>query len=149
MKFLYYLITINVLFSGFNAGAEYRPPLAPPSSLALSMDEMILHFKIFIIADIFKKISRSGSSSEQKFFNLTDIELDVLFRNEMEKQSFIKHNEKLEFFFLNRELYIHLEGQYCRYYTLEVLPEEFEFKILSLTEEQFDAFLKQKRKAMR
>lgn len=145
MKYLNYIIIAGVFLCGASAQAEYKPPLAPPSSLALSLDEMILHFKIFIIADIFKKISRSGSSDEQKFLTLTDFELDALFRNEIKKQAFFQNTEKMEFFFLHKELYIHLEDQYCKYFTLEVLPEEFEFKILSLTKDQYNDFLTQKK----
>ena len=111
--------------------AEEKPPLAPPSHISLSFEEMILHFRVFILSDMFQRIS-GPSSGEEKFFRLTDVELDFLFRKSVEKEPLLKDLERFRYCFVNRELCLNLEKQYFRCYRLEVFPEEYEFRIETL-----------------
>ncbi len=111
--------------------AEEKPPLAPPSHISLGFEEMILHFRVFILSDMFQRIS-APASGEEKFFRLTDVELDFLFRKSVEKEPLLRELEKFRYCFVNRELYLNLENQYFRCYRLEVFPGEYEFRVEGL-----------------
>lgn len=116
--------------------ADQKIPLAPPSSVVLSLDEMILHFKIFIISDLFKKISNPKDINLENSFQLNDIEMDVLISKAIKKETMLTNN-KLELFFLKSELYIHLEDKFFKCFRLEVLPEQFDYQIEPITEKYF------------
>jgi hypothetical protein len=117
--------------------AKEHPPLAPPSTLALGMEDMILHFKIFVIADMFQKITASGGRKPHVFFELTDVELDILLKDAMEQSPLLRKTRVLEVFFHHKKLYIHMEDRFFRCYRLEVLPGKFEFKTEPIRPEEF------------
>ncbi|EKD26408.1 MAG: hypothetical protein ACD_79C01217G0001, partial [uncultured bacterium] len=119
-------------------------PLAPPSRLALSLDDMLLHFKIFVVADLYQKILIKEPAMPQGTFNLSDIELDELMNEAIKKSPLLNNVSSLKVFFLNQNLYIGLEKTFFRTYLLEVLPLLFEFKIEPINNELFIASLEQK-----
>ena len=130
-RVLNFLFAFGLAFIMTGISAEEKPPLAPPSHISLSFEEMILHFRVFILSDMFQRISRP-SSGEEKFFRLTDVELDFLFKKSVEKEPLLQDLKKFRYCFVNRELCLNLEDQYFRCYRLEVFPEEYEFKIEKL-----------------
>lgn len=131
------LLAFVLAFILTGISAEEGPPLAPPSHISLSFEEMILHFRVFILSDMFQRISGPSSGGE-KFFRLTDVELDFLFRKSVEKEPLLQDLEKFRYCFVNRELYLNLENQYFRCYRLEVFPEEYEFRIETLKPDIFE-----------
>lgn len=139
-------LALLFLALGFPSFAEEHPPLAPPSSLALSMEDMILHFKIFVIADLFRKISGTGIEEKGNFFELTDVELNLLLNEAARKEPMLQNIKNLNLFFLNRELYMNLENKYYKCFRLEVLPEEFEFRIESVQPASFKASMAAQKK---
>ena len=132
------LISINAgLRTGF---ATEPPPLAPPSSIAMSLEDLILHFKVFVIVDLFQKIASRQSSEGQDFFALTDVELEILMKEFMAEAPLLQESLVLEIFFCQQILYIHLDATFFRCYRLEVLPGEFEFKTEKISDSVYKEF---------
>lgn len=139
------LLAVGFAFVIMGLSAEEKTPLAPPSHISLSFEEMILHFRVFILSDMFQRIS-APSSGEEKFFRLTDMELDFLFRKSVEKEPLLQDLERFRYCFVNRELFLNLENQYFRCFRLEVFPEQYEFRIEALDSGIFEENYKNKGK---
>ena len=107
---------------------ENHELLKQDSGLCCALEDLILHFKIFVIVDLFQKIVSKQSSKGQDFFMLTDVELEVLLKEFMSEEPLLQQSQILEVFFCQQILYIHLDTTFLRCYRLEVLPGEFEFK---------------------
>ncbi|MBN2144711.1 MAG: hypothetical protein JW774_08825 [Candidatus Aureabacteria bacterium] len=121
---------------------QHGPPLAPPSSIVLSSEELLLHFKVFIIADLFQRIVSRQALSHHDFFELTDIELEILLNESIRQEPLVSDSKTLQYYFKEHELFIHLESAFFRCYRLEVLPGQFEYKTESITSSDFKLFSK-------
>lgn len=146
MKFkniIFNIICIFVLSSlDLNIFArEGNPPLAPPSKLALSLDEMILHFKVFVIADIYQRIISLKGESLEDSFTFNDLELNILINDAISKAPLLSQTKPLEVFFLNQNLYIHLENTYFLCYLLEVIPGHFDLKTEPISEGEYNKII--------
>lgn len=134
-KKVFILFCFLFMFS-FNIAAEKHPPLAPSSPLTFSAKEMILHFKLFIIVDIFRTITNK-KHDQHDFFALTDLELNTFINESMQESAILSNTANLKVYFLNHKLYIQIEDSFFRCIQLEVLPGQFDFKIERLSLEQF------------
>ena len=135
-----------LIFCAHPCFAVERPPLAPPSIIAMSREDLILHFKIFIIVDLFQKIVSKQSSEGHDFFALTDTDLEVLMKQFMAEAPLFQEVEKPEVFFCQQILYIQMDSIFLRCYRLEVLPREFEFKTEKISDLIYQEFYAKKGK---
>jgi hypothetical protein len=130
-------------YAAFSFSAESPPPLAPPSNIVMSREDMILDFKLFVLIDLFQKIVSQQSSEGHDFLALTDAELDFLMKKFMEDVP-LWGSQKPKVFFCQQILYIHLDATFLRCYRLEVLPGEFEFKTEKINDGVYKAFFTKK-----
>jgi len=135
-KIIYVLFVYCFLLFSFNIYAKKQPPLAPSSPLSFSAKEMILQFKLFILVDIFRTIT-DKKHDQHDFFILTDLELNTFLAESMQESAILSNTANLKAYFLNHKLYIKIEDSFFRCIQLEVLPGQFDFKIETLSAEQF------------
>lgn len=125
------LVIMMTCYSGMiKSEVDKNPPLAPPSTLALSFEEMILHFKIFILAEYYQSIIfRSEQNREQSFITLSDLEMEILLKDKIENSSILSSTANLKIAIKNQIMEIEIDKNYFRCFALEVLPGSFETKI--------------------
>lgn len=112
------------------AEVDKRPPLAPPSTLALSFEEMILHFKIFILAEFYHNILfRNEKNQTQSFITLSDLELEILLKDKVDNSPILSSTANLKITIKNQIMEIEIDNTFFRCFALEVLPGNFETKI--------------------
>ena len=103
---------------------------------------MLEQFKIFVIQDIFQGIIRAKEHNQNYSFSLTDIELQILIQDKIQKNPLLAKSKTINTHVWRHRLYLQVDDHYYECYRLEVLPGKFEFKTQTINKKTWQDVLK-------
>lgn len=114
-------------------------PLAPPSSINMSTEELFLHLRIYVITDVYAQILRPLTQNINEAKSPDDEILEDLIQDQLLHNRLIQTNANFDFFCLNQEFYITIDSHYVRCFMLEILPQKYDFQYEELTKDKYNS----------